>query len=44
VQVHLHNSSQVTICKDRMICSAAPVLPEFEITVDEVFKKPELPK
>ena len=44
IQVHLHDSTQVTICKEDMACSAAPVLPEFAITVNEIFKKPELPR
>ena len=44
IQVHLHDSPQVTVCKGDMICSATPVLPEFELSVNEVFKKPELPK
>ncbi|MBK8566215.1 MAG: Uma2 family endonuclease [Saprospiraceae bacterium] len=40
VQVHLHNSTNVTYCKGEMICSAAPVLPEFAISVNDIFKKP----
>jgi Uma2 family endonuclease len=43
VQVHHYNSSHITICKGDMVCSAAPVLPEFALTVNEIFKKPEPP-
>ena len=44
VLVHVHNSSNVTSCKGETICSAAPVLPEFALTANEVFKKPTLNK
>lgn len=42
VQVHIQGSTNVTICKGEMLCSAAPVLPEFAISVDDIFKKPTL--
>ena len=29
----------VTICKDHRVCSAAPVVPDFEMTAEEVFAR-----
>jgi Uma2 family endonuclease len=33
----LHN---MTVCKGTDICSAAPALPDFQLTVDAIFYKP----
>mgnify|MGYP001567914246 CR=1 FL=1 len=44
VDVYVKGSSQMTICEGEMICSAAPALPEFAISVNDIFKKPEQPK
>ncbi len=44
VQVHVEGSPQITVCKGEMVCSAAPVLPTFALSVNDIFKKPELPK
>lgn len=41
-QVHVYTSIfDVTICKDAKVCSAAPVLPDFDMTASEVFAKPQ---
>ncbi len=41
-QVHIYTSIfDVTICKDDKICSAAPVLPDFDISAGEIFTRPE---
>ena len=40
-QVHVYTSIfDITICKGDKVCSAAPVLPDFEMTASEVFTKP----
>lgn len=36
--------SESRTLRDDMICSAAPVLPEFKMTVQELFTKPEMPE
>ena len=38
-QVHIYNPSGKLTCRGDMICSAAPVLPAFEIPASEIFKK-----
>lgn len=41
-QVHIYISIfDVTICKDDKVCSAAPVLPDFNMTAGEIFARPE---
>ena len=42
VQVYLHDSPNVTICKGELVCSAAPVLPEFALSANDIFKKPTM--
>ena len=42
-QVHIYTNDRKTICKGDMICSAAPVLPEFQISANDIFRKPPLP-
>jgi Uma2 family endonuclease len=38
--VHVFTSpTQVTICEGKTVCSAAPVLIDFEMTAEEIFKK-----
>jgi len=38
--VHVYTSPiSVTICRDQRVCSAAPVVPDFEMTAAEVFAK-----
>ena len=38
--VHVYTApTRVSICTGESICSAAPVLPDFEITAQEVFKR-----
>lgn len=40
-QVHIYTSIfDVTICKDDKVCSAAPVLQDFEMTAGEIFARP----
>ncbi len=40
-QVHVYTSIfDITICKGDKVCSAAPVLPDFDMTAAEVFAKP----
>jgi Uma2 family endonuclease len=34
-----HSPSKVKICREGDICSAAPIIPDFEISVDELFKQ-----
>jgi len=39
--VYVYTSrKQVTICTDNDVCSASPVLPDFEITVNDLFALP----
>ncbi|MFN4253925.1 MAG: Uma2 family endonuclease [Saprospiraceae bacterium] len=45
-QVHVYrgpNLSQMTVCTGAAICSAAPVLPDFELTANAIFQKPPKP-
>ncbi|TAK45161.1 MAG: Uma2 family endonuclease [Saprospiraceae bacterium] len=42
-QVHIYSGQNNSVCKGGMICSAAPILPEFQISVNDIFKKPPLP-
>lgn len=40
-QVHIYTSIfDIAICKGDKVCSAAPVLPDFNMTAAEVFAKP----
>ena len=39
-EVHVYKGYSMTICKGDAVCSAAPVLPEFEMRAWEVFKAP----
>lgn len=41
-EVHVYSGEhldQMTVCSEDRICSAAPALPDFEVSVREVFKK-----
>ena len=43
-EVHVYSSEglmEMTVCKGQRICSAAPVLPDFQLTADAVFQLPE---
>ncbi|AEE53394.1 Uma2 family endonuclease [Haliscomenobacter hydrossis] len=45
-QVHVYSGKglkKMTVCLGTDVCSANPVLDGFELSVNEVFKKPELP-
>jgi Uma2 family endonuclease len=37
------NDGQALICRGEMICSASPVLPDFQLTTNAVFQKPAKP-
>ncbi|MFT4761411.1 MAG: Uma2 family endonuclease [Paraglaciecola sp.] len=39
-EVHIYHDDKMVILKGTRICSAAPILSDFEITVNDVFKKP----
>lgn len=41
-EVHIYHGKQVTICSGDDLCSAAPVLPAFELRVNAIFQKPEV--
>ncbi len=43
-EVHIYHGKQVTICSGDDLCSAAPVLPAFELSVAAIFQKPEVEK
>jgi Uma2 family endonuclease len=46
-EVHVYsgkNLTSMTVCKTTDICSAKPVLPHFEISVNDIFKKPPMPE
>lgn len=43
-QVHIFAGGGSTICTGEMMCSAAPVLPGFEISANAIFEKPALPE
>jgi len=36
--------NRMTVCTDDDLCSAAPVLPTFEMTANDVFRKPQKPE
>jgi Uma2 family endonuclease len=42
-QVHVFAEGKKAICKGDMPCSADPVLPNLQITANELFRKPALP-
>jgi Uma2 family endonuclease len=44
-EVHVYageNLMSMTVCKGDMVCSAAPVLPQFALSVNDIFKMPQL--
>ena len=43
-EVHVHIGENATVCSGDKICSAAPVLPDFEMPAGNVFIKPPKPK
>jgi Uma2 family endonuclease len=42
-KIYVYEGKTMTILGGQDICSATPVLPDFAITVEDVFKKPALP-
>ena len=45
-EVHIYGGDHLdsmTVCRDEKICSAAPVLPDFAISVRDLLKKPAPP-
>ncbi|MFN0035539.1 MAG: Uma2 family endonuclease [Saprospiraceae bacterium] len=38
------NLNRMTVCTDEDICSASPALPAFEMTANDVFRKPPKPE
>lgn len=42
-QVHIYTISDRQICTGEDICSAAPVLPHFQLRATEIFAKPAIP-
>jgi Uma2 family endonuclease len=43
-EVHVFNGEKLTsmaVCKGETMCSAAPVLPQFSISVEEIFRLPK---
>lgn len=43
-QVQVFNGRTSIVCTDDMMCSAAPVLPAFQLTANEIFKMPTPPE
>lgn len=43
-EVHVYKGTKMEICANEKKCSAAPVLPDFELKASEIFKKPPKPK
>ncbi|MFN4256025.1 MAG: Uma2 family endonuclease [Saprospiraceae bacterium] len=43
-QVQVFNGRTSIVCTDDMTCSAAPVLPAFQLTANEIFKMPTPPE
>lgn len=41
-QVHVYAGGEPAICTGAMICSAAPALPGFEMSVNDIFEQPVL--
>jgi hypothetical protein len=44
-EVHVYageNLTYLTVCKGDMVCSAAPVLSQFALSVNDIFKMPQL--
>ena len=39
-EIHVYKGFSMSICKGDMLCSAEPVIPNFLISVHDVFKKP----
>lgn len=38
-EVHVYHGRNMVVCKGEDLCSAAPVIPAFEISVNDIFKK-----
>lgn len=43
-EVHVYRGMKMEICSEEKICSAAPVLPDFELKASDIFVKPPKPK
>ena len=43
-EVHVYRGESSTICSGEKMCSAAPVLPGFAISANDIFKKPPKPE
>jgi Uma2 family endonuclease len=41
-QVHIYIGKTMMVCQEEDICSAAPTLPLFQISVKDIFKKPTI--
>jgi Uma2 family endonuclease len=39
-EIHVYKGYNMTVCRGEMMCSAEPVIPYFNISVNDVFKKP----
>ena len=39
-EVHIYHGLKMHICVGDMMCSAAPVLPDFNIALSDIFKAP----
>ncbi len=38
-EIHVYNGLTMSICKGNMLCSAEPVIPNFKLSVNQIFKK-----
>jgi Uma2 family endonuclease len=38
-EIHVYNGLKMSICKGNMLCSAEPVIPNFKLSVNQIFKK-----
>jgi Uma2 family endonuclease len=43
-EVHVYHGEGSTICSGEKICSAAPALPDFALSANDIFKKPPMPE
>jgi Uma2 family endonuclease len=43
-EVHIFRGGQMTVCSGDDLCSAAPALPEFTLTANQIFQKPPKPE
>lgn len=38
-EIHVYNGLTMNICRGNMLCSAEPVIPNFKLSVNQIFKK-----